>query len=90
MAHHGFELPDFMRDAALEMRLGATGNYPEGKLNETDEGEIQVGITADPEHQKVLINFGKPIVWFGLTPSQAIDFSNSLQDKAFKARGIVP
>lgn len=50
--------------------LGATGKFPQGKLNETDEGELQFGVAHDD--QFVHVNFGKPIAWFALGPDDAV------------------
>lgn len=41
-----------------KMKFGATGKFPQGKLNEDDEGAIQIGIAFDPTKQIVMINFG--------------------------------
>jgi len=50
--------------------IGATGEYPEGKLNETDEGELQMAITTDV-HGNIRIDFGKPVHWFAMSPLHA-------------------
>jgi hypothetical protein len=86
MAHHGFESDANMKQLAKQMGLGATGNFPMGKFNEEDEGEIKIAIAADHQKNKILLNFGKPISWLGLTPDQAIDISNSLRDKAIELK----
>src|SRR5688572_19938184 len=56
--------------------LGATGNFPDGKLNENDEGEIMVGITSVED--RVILNFGKPVHWIGFTKEQAKAIAESL------------
>lgn len=86
MAHHGFSLDEDMKSLARQMGLGATNNYPLGKMNEEDEGEIRIAIAADHQNDKVLINFGKPISWIGLTAEQAIDISDNLRDKAIEIK----
>src|SRR5262249_26020317 len=53
--------------------FGATGKFPEGKLNEEDEGELQLGIANDG--RKVIIQFGTPVSWFGMGPVQARDLA---------------
>lgn len=60
MGHHGSEYPyseeefkdefkDLLKkanvDQAPKSALGATGKFPDGKLNKDDEGEIAIGIT---------------------------------------------
>ena len=53
------------------MKLGATGEYPLGKLNEDDEGEIAIAIVSVKATGKVLIDFGKPVVWLAMNANQA-------------------
>jgi len=48
---------------------GATGQYPNGKLNEHDEGELQIKIGT--ENGAVVMHFGKEIMWLGLSPTDA-------------------
>lgn len=88
MAHHSERLTTELEEAAERLKLGATGNYPQGKLNDADEGEIQVAIAADTKEGKVLINFGTPVSWIGFDFGQAIAIANSLRDKAHELRGI--
>lgn len=65
--------------------LGATGNFPQGKLNETDEGEITIAVGI--ENGKVIIQFGKPVSWLGLGRSEAMALASSLVDKAMGLKG---
>jgi len=51
-------------------QLGATGAYPEGKLNKDDEGALQFGIARGGDGL-VHINFGKPVAWFAIPPNDA-------------------
>jgi len=43
--------------------------YPEGKLNEHDEGQLQVAVGV--ENGRVVIGFGKRVEWVGFSPDQA-------------------
>ena len=74
--------PDFLK--RMGFKLGATGRFPEGKLTEHDEGEIQFAIAH--KDGKVLIQFGKPVAWLGMTPGQAKDLAESLTKHAQAAR----
>lgn len=90
MAHHSSEIDPtlaqlFGRPQELP-DFGATGKFPEGKLNATDEGEIQFGIAADVAANTVVLNFGTPVVWLGLTPAQAIAIADSLKANALKCQ----
>lgn len=73
--HHGSELSDELQrylgkaQDDLAQKLGATGNFPEGQLTSTDEGELALGVTA--YKGKVVMQFGKPIAWLGMSPEQA-------------------
>lgn len=49
--------------------LGATGRYPQGKLNEDDEGELQFGIARDGS--KIVFNFGKSVHWIAMDTALA-------------------
>lgn len=50
--------------------FGATGDFPQGKLSADDEGGLRIGVALDPTGV-VRIEFGKPIAWLGLPPSEA-------------------
>ena len=53
------------------MKLGATGEFPEGKLGPHDALNIAV---MRGEDGKIVINFGKPVVWMAMKPDRAIEF----------------
>jgi hypothetical protein len=67
--------------------LGATGQFPEGKLTEVDEGEVRIGITD--LDGKVVVDFGKPTAWIGFNPDQADDVARAIAARAAKIRGPV-
>ena len=60
---------------------GPTGNFPEGKLNKDDEGELKIAIAADHRNNVVLIRFGGPVAWFAMGPEQALQFANQIKGK---------
>lgn len=76
----GATAPDYIRSRQANAKLGATGKFPEGKLTEADEGEIQfrVGTT----NQKVIIDFGQEVSWLGMDAKQARELANILYDHA--------
>lgn len=96
MAHHGpnpfgsgdDEQPDFQKRQQLLRDLmasaadfrGALGDFPEGKLTKEDEGAIQFAIGE--RDGKVVIDFGTPVHWLGLTPQQAADFASTVLKRA--------
>lgn len=66
--------------------FGATGKFPDGQLSPDDEGEIQFGITN--ANGQVIVNFGKPVAWLGMHPSQAMAIADALIKHAHEARVI--
>lgn len=73
----------------LSEQFGATDNFPEGKLNESDEGETVIGIS---HHKgKVIMDFGvEPIKWIGFNPTQARQIAITLLSHADEALIINP
>jgi hypothetical protein len=57
-------------------QLGATGNFPGGKLTDHDEGEIRIAIGH--KNGKVVVAFGKPISWIGFSPEQARELAEHI------------
>lgn len=51
------------------LNLGATGRYPYGKQNPSDEGELKSAIVK--EGDKILMVFGKPVEWVSMTKQGA-------------------
>ena len=65
---------------------GPTGDYPDGKLNADDEGGIAVAIAYDPNNDTVHIDFGKPVAWIALPPSQAVAFAELIIHHALRGK----
>ena len=72
MAHHGSIPPDI----AKEMGLGATGEFPQGKITEDDEGEIKLAVYH--RENKVIMDFGKSTAWIGFDAQQAGELASTL------------
>lgn len=64
----------------VELGLGPTGEFPEGKLRSDDEGEIQIAIGT--HNGNVIIDFGGPVAWIGLPPAQAIAVGEAIIERA--------
>jgi hypothetical protein len=75
-------------EVRLREKLGATGQFPEGKYSEHDEGEIQFAVAADATCEKVFIDFGTPIRSLGMTAEQAAELGEMLIKKSLECRGI--
>lgn len=90
MSHHFEEPPNsgFIRKIREAMEspgvgLGATGNFPDGKISPNDKGEIQFAIAGDRERQLVHVDFGeKPIAFLSMTPAEAVGLAQVLIQKA--------
>jgi len=65
---------------ALGIPLGATGHFPHGALTPDDEGELRLAVTSTGG--KVVLAFGKPIAWLGLTPHKARELAQLLTEYA--------
>ena len=59
-----------------DLKLGATGKFPMGKLNEDDEGELRLALGLS--NGKIIFNFGKPVAWLGLDYETATSLNDSL------------
>jgi hypothetical protein len=59
---------------------GAIGEFPEGQLSKTDEGAIQFAIGE--KDGKVVIDFGTPVHWLGMSPQKAAEFASLLLKRA--------
>ena len=69
-------IPNSAGDPQRPLQPGPTGQFPDGKLDETDEGEIAIGVTSS--NGLVHVNFGKSISWFAFPPERAIEFAKLL------------
>lgn len=63
--------------------LGATGDFPEGKLTPTDEGEIKLRVGS--AKGKVIVDFGTKVLWVGMTAAEAREFGELMIRKAAEA-----
>ena len=64
---------------------GPTGEFPEGKLDESDEGELKFLIGH--ANGNVLLDFGKPVKWLAMPPGNARAIAEALLVHADKAEG---
>lgn len=65
----------------------APNKYPEGKLNPQDEGELNLVIGH--KNNRVIIHFGKQVIWIGLPPAQARNMASGLLHYAAIVEGTV-
>jgi len=70
-----------------ERKLGATGEFPDGKIHEDDEGAIRISV-GDAKGN-VIIDFGSPVVWLGIPPDDARALAENISERADKVEGYV-
>ncbi len=58
--------------------FGATGTFPQGVLNDDDQGAIKIGITFDKKDGLVHLDFGKPVAWAAFPPEMAAQLARML------------
>ena len=63
-----------------DKKLGATGQFPHGKMSAADEGAIMFKV--DEDGGNVVLDFGTPVVWMGMTAEQAVALGQLLIAKA--------
>ena len=56
--------------------LGETGKLTHGALTPDDEGELRYAVTASGG--KVILAFGTPVEWIGMTPRMAHQLADAL------------
>jgi hypothetical protein len=63
-----------------DVKLGATGRFPQGNLNRHDQGELACAIYA--YQGRVIMNFSKPIAWLCLDYDGALALAEILRQRA--------
>ncbi len=52
--------------------------WPEGRLNGDDDGELAFAIGPDETGTLVMLDFGKPVTWTAMPPQQAVELAQLL------------
>lgn len=89
MGHHGGypqqgsnpEMEKLLQRFTDQIEGRAKREYSQGRLNEHDDGVISFAVAADKEHKRIIIDFGKPVAWVGMSASDAITLINTLRQK---------
>lgn len=58
--------------------VGATGTFPQGVLNDDDQGALKIGVAYDRADGLVHLNFGKPVAWTAFPPEMAVQLARTL------------
>jgi hypothetical protein len=85
MSHNGQNLEDISPKfkELIEYQAKINKTFPHGKLNEQDEGALSFGVSSIGD--KVIIAFGEPTSWLGLTGDQAAELGVLLISRAKEA-----
>lgn len=86
MSHHG-DNPEQYRQMS-EMMKRVFGEFPDGRLNQHDEGGIAMAVSN--ERGRVTLSFPKPVKWIGLTADEAIGLAELLIDHARQCGSTKP
>lgn len=65
------------------LKLGPTKDYPQGKMGDYDEGGLWIGITTKAD--KVVVHFGTPVAFLGLSAQDARNLAKVLVSRAAEA-----
>jgi hypothetical protein len=68
--------------------FGPTGDFPLGKLNDTDEGGLAFRVRH--EKNRVILDFGKSTRWLGLDKATALELANRIRTRANEIDVAVP
>jgi len=66
--------------------LGATKDFPQGKLVDDDEGGLKIAIASDKDKGVVILSFGKPVEWIGVDPNMADQIADIIKAHAARIR----
>lgn len=56
----------------------AKRSWSDGRLSATDDGDLAFAVGPHPEHELVVIDFGKPVEFVAMQPQQAIELAQAL------------
>ena len=56
----------------------ARRSWSDGRLGATDDGDLAFTIGPHPDHELVVIDFGKQVEFLAMPPQQAIDLAQAL------------
>jgi hypothetical protein len=55
--------------------------YSQGRIAPDDDGDLAIAVAADPDHRTIIIRFGKPTEWIGMSADHARHLITLLQDE---------
>ena len=78
----GYFVERLAEKAGPDAKLGASGEFPDGKIGVNDEGQLTFALAANRKTGCVHIDFGTPVAWMALPPSLARTMSAGLLEQA--------
>lgn len=60
----------------------AKREYPEGRLSADDKGALAMALSHDVKTKTVVLAFGTPVSWFGLSAQDAVALAEGLIKQA--------
>jgi hypothetical protein len=80
--HHGGDakkhLDEVIRRFVSQGDGSAPREYPDGRMGADDEGALAFAVGTDARHGTVVVNFNKPVAWFGMSPDDAVRLASLL------------
>jgi hypothetical protein len=73
---------EIIQEALEAAQQTVAGDYPEGKVNDADEGALLVAVGI--ENGRITMQFPKPVAWLAMEPAQAIEVGADLIRRAYK------
>lgn len=76
---HGRDWNKRVPPREMEKTMQSDEKYPRGKLNDEDEGALSMAITV--ANERLIIDFGKPVVWIGFGKEEALALATLIQKR---------
>ena len=62
--------------------IGGTGEFPQGKIDPADEGELRFALVTDKKRNVIVFEFGKSVKWFALDKAAATALGTAILERA--------
>lgn len=73
-----------VNDILISCVLGGTRRFPRGKMTSDDQGETRIAVGI--QDTAVVMDFGAPTAWIGMSPESALNVARALTEKADQLR----
>lgn len=90
--HHGEEdlnrQMEFIKRFKEQAEEKYRRQFPDGRINAEDDGDLTYVITTDDRHRTIVIKFAHPTEWIGLNVQAATELRDQLTERILALRGI--